>query len=215
MPLDAAEIVHACLKTGDADAWEAFVQRFHPLIVGSISRVVRRFGAPSPALIDDLAQETYLRLCRDNCRSLREFEARHDEAIFGYLKVIAASVALDHFRARTTQKRQGEVPDDGSHPEASTSSLPIEQAALLNELERRLATSESERDCAIFWLHYRQGYTARDIAALPAMGLSQKGVESCLYRLTQSLRIAVSGGFTRTVKLVEGKASPTALGVMK
>jgi RNA polymerase sigma-70 factor, ECF subfamily len=186
----AAEIVIACLESGNEAAWTTFVQRFQPLIASSVSRVVRRYGSPSPALVDDLTQETYLRLCKDDCRALRDFRAQHDEAIFGYIKVVAVSVALDHFRARTTQKRRGEVEDDGTNLEACTPSTPIEQTMLLTELDRRLASTETDRDRTIFWLYYRQGCTARDIAAIPHLGLTQKGVESCIYRLTQLLRSA-------------------------
>ena len=199
------------MKTGDEAAWRAFVARFQPLIAGSISNVVRRYGNANPALVDDLIQETYLRLCKDNCRVLRSFEARHEEAIFGYLKVIATSVALDHFRGQTTKKRRDEVEDDGTHPEASTSSAAIEQSALLQELDQRLATTESERDRTIFWLYYRQGYTAKDIASMPNLGLTQKGVESCIYRLTQSLRSALGP----TLGLIKGRTPQSTLGVMK
>ena len=91
----AAEILNACLETSSEAAWTTFVQRFQPTIASSVARVVRRYSAGNPALIDDLVQETYLRLCKDNCHSLRSFQAQHDEAIFGYLKVVATSVALD------------------------------------------------------------------------------------------------------------------------
>ena len=207
----AAEILNACLETGSEAAWTAFVQRFQPVIASSVARVVRRYGPPSPALIDDLIQETYLRLCKDNCRSLRDFQARHDEAIFGYLKVIATSVALDHFRARTTQKRSGEVEDDGSHIEKAASSSTVEQSTLLNQLDERLAATETQRDRTIFWLYYRQGYTAKDIASMPNLGLTQKGVESCIYRLTQLLRNAVAGA----TSLSKGKSPHNTLGVVK
>jgi RNA polymerase sigma-70 factor, ECF subfamily len=45
-----------------------------------------------------------------------------------------------------------------------------------------------ERDRIVFWLYYRQGYTAGEIAGLPAVALTVKGVESLLYRLTAALR---------------------------
>jgi RNA polymerase sigma-70 factor (ECF subfamily) len=170
-----------------------------------------RYGPANPALTDDLVQETYLRLCRDNCRVLHSFEARHDEAIFGYLKVIATSVALDHFRGRATLKRRAEVAEGPGQPEASASAAAIEQAALLKQLEQHLAASESERDRSIFWLYYKQGYTAKDIAAIPGLGLSQKGVESCIFRLTRVLRstvMAKSGG-------EKGNQGKTALGVIQ
>jgi RNA polymerase sigma-70 factor (ECF subfamily) len=214
-PLAAAEIVHACLDTGSEVAWTAFVRQFQPLIASSVSRVVRRYGAASPALVDDLCQETYLRLCKDKCRSLREFEAKHDEAIFGYLKVIAASVALDYFRARGSQKRRAEIEDDGTNVEASVPGSEIEHSTLMQQLERRLASTETERDRTIFWLYYRQGYTARDIAAMPQLGLTQKGVESCIYRLTQALRSAILGETSLDSAAQKGKSPQNPLGVMK
>jgi RNA polymerase sigma-70 factor (ECF subfamily) len=209
--LAAAEIVNACLETGSEAAWTEFVRRFQPLIASSATRVVRRYCAPNPALIDDLIQETYLRLCKDSCRSLRDFQAQHDEAIFGYIKVIATSVALDYFRARATLKRRSEIEDDGTNVEASTPSSTIEQNTLLKELDQHLA-SETERDRMIFWLYYRQGYTARDIAALPQLDLTQKGVESCIYRLTQSLRSVVS---SKTSGITKGFPPQNTLGVVK
>ena len=184
------------------------MRRFQPLIASSIARVVRRYGAPSPALIDDLIQDTYLRLCKDNCRNLREFRAQHDDAIFGYLKVIATSVALDHFRARTTRKRRGEMPNDGSGIEASISSNSIEQSTLILELEAHVAANESERDRTIFALYYRQGFTSRDIASIPGLGLTQKGVEASIYRMTQALRTAIH-------QMKKGPASPSTLGIVK
>ncbi len=148
--MNAAETFRACLEIGDEASWRAFVARFQPLLAASIARVVMRYGPANPALTDDLVQETYLRLCRDNCRVLHSFEARHDEAIFGYLKVIATSVALDHFRGRATLKRRAEVAEGPGQPEASASAAAIEQAALLKQLEQHLAASESERDRSIF-----------------------------------------------------------------
>jgi RNA polymerase sigma-70 factor (ECF subfamily) len=213
--MTAAEIVHACLETDNRAAWAAFVRRFQPVIAASVARVVRRYGVPMPALVDDLTQETYLRICKENCRILRDFQARHEDAIFGYIKVIATSVALDHFRARATQKRKGEMDEGGADIEAKVSPTAIETSALLEELDRHLASSETERDRTIFWLYYRQGYTTKDIAAMPHLELSQKGVESCIYRLTQALRGAVAGSASRAPDPSKGKSLPGALGVME
>lgn len=206
-----AQILDACLQSKDESAWVQFVARFQPLIAASIFRVTRRHGYSNPALVDDLIQETYLRLCKDNCRALRSFEARHEDAILAYLKVIATTVALDYFRARSTQKRRDEVESDGALPDVGISSASIEQAALLEQLDQQLAVSETMRDRTIFWLHYLQGYTAKDIADVTSIGLTQKGVESCIYRLTKSLQVAVGrpSGF-RT-----GEPPQNTLGVMK
>ena len=45
----------------------------------------------------------------------------------------------------------------------------------------------------LFWLYYRQGFTAEEIAALPAAGLSAKGVESALRRIAGWLRDRIEG----------------------
>jgi RNA polymerase sigma-70 factor (ECF subfamily) len=211
-PLTAAEIVEACLGSNSEDLWARFVQYFQPLIASSVNRVARRYGMPDPSLIDDLVQETYLRLCKNNCKALRGFQALHDDAIFGYIKVIATSVALDYFRARATHKRRGEVEDDGTNLSAITSPSTIEQSLLLKELDERLSATETERDRTIFWLYYRQGYTAKDIAAIPGLELEQKGVESCIHRLTHSLRNLVGN---KPSNFPKGLPPQNTLGVMK
>lgn len=208
----AGELVRACLETGSEADWAAFVERFQPLIASSVSKVIRRYGSFSPSLADDLVQDCFLRLCRDNCRCLREFKAQHEEAIFGYIKVIATSVALDHFRARKTQKRNGEVEADAG-PEPAVASASIENSVLLSQIDGRL-TAESDRDRSIFWLYYREGYSAKDIASIPGMGLSQKGVESCIYRLTQLIRSLLSGTTFRQGP-GKGDASRKTLGDVK
>jgi RNA polymerase sigma-70 factor, ECF subfamily len=210
----SAELIAACLEAGNQAAWLAFVKRFQPVIASSVSRVAYRYGASNASLVDDLVQDTYLRLCRDGCRALRNFQAQHDEAIFGYIKVIAASVALDHFRARTALKRGLETEENEAALDASVSPGSIEQAALLNQLDERLKATETERDCTVFWLYYRQGFTAKDIAAIAGLGLSAKGVESCIYRLTKSLRELVAPR-PRELFCEKGNPPPNTLGVMK
>jgi RNA polymerase sigma-70 factor (ECF subfamily) len=67
----------------------------------------------------------------------------------------------------------------------------IEQSTLYAQLDEKLRSapeSVGERDRALFWLYYRQGYTAEEIARLSAAGLTAKGVESALRRVTVWLR---------------------------
>jgi len=68
----------------------------------------------------------------------------------------------------------------------------MERAVLLQEITRHLevcvAGPDQERNRQIFWLHYRAGLSARSIAELPGIGLTTKGVESILMRVTKELR---------------------------
>lgn len=187
----AIAVVNACLESGDERAWREFVQLFQPLIASVILRVMRRFGKSDWALADDLIQEAYVRLCKENCKALRTFEHRREDSIFAFVKVVAASVAMDHFRARNAEKRAAEI-------EAQTEeSLGFVVAAdpnvqgklLLGEVDSQLErVAHNDRDKTIFWLYYQQGYTARDISRIPGIQLSPKGVESSLLRLTQAIR---------------------------
>jgi RNA polymerase sigma-70 factor (ECF subfamily) len=189
--LSAAELVRACLDTSEVECWAEFISRYQSLISGVIGRIVSRHMNCDPGLVDDLVQETYLRLCRDKCRSLREFKPEREESIFGFLKVVASSVALDYFRAHATLKR-GPSPtqlDESTERFAVSQGTPTDDLLLCNEMWRTLdGVIQSERDVTIFRMYYQQGFTAKEIAALPNLGLSVKGVESCLHRLSVELR---------------------------
>jgi RNA polymerase sigma-70 factor (ECF subfamily) len=161
--------------------------------------VARRWGEDSLEVVDDLTQETYLKLCVNNGHALRDFASAHQDAIFAFLKVVAASVANDYFKRLQAGKRGGgqvHKPLEGAEPTDSSAGLAdhesVERDLLLKEVDRCLCAiapmATQERDRTIFWLYYRQGMTAREIAQLPSLGLSLKGVESTVYRLTQLVR---------------------------
>jgi hypothetical protein len=68
---------------------------------------------------------------------------------------------------------------------------------LLQEIDQCLQSCAEvpgkRRDRLIFWLHYRQGLSANAISSLPAVGLTVKGVESVIYRLTGLVRGQIAG----------------------
>ena len=198
--LPSRALILACLDTGDAFAWQEFVRRFQKLIATVAFRTSLRWGESSPQLIDELVQETYLKLCADDCHLLRSFQALRDDAIFGFIKVLTANLVHDHFRASRREKRGGsamtesidcELPGKRA-AEATQPSGDVERKILMGQIEACLdaATTgpNAARDRRIFWLYYRVGLTASAIAGLPNVGLSTKGVESTILRLTQMVR---------------------------
>jgi len=194
--LGSPELIAECVATQQAAAWQEFVRRFQPLIAGVVARTAGRWTSATASLVDDLVQETYVKLCTEEFRRLREFESWHDDAIYGYLKAIAYRVTLDHFKVHYAAKRGARLRsasdfDTSMRVEGQNSS--VENDILVRELEEIVGeVAEEDRDRLIFELYYRQGFTTRKIAAIPAIGLSQKGVESCLHRLTERLRKRVS-----------------------
>lgn len=194
---DSAELLEFCLHF-QQEAWTEFVRRFQPLIASVIVKTLRRCVYPYRSLVDDLVQETYLKLCANNAKALREFDCRHKFALEGFLKVVASNVTQDYLRSSLCRKRGSGKGEDDLEPAKvrnecqSSSAESIEHEILLRQiqqcLQRECAAENLERDCRIFWLYYRCGLTARAISRRCDIGLSTKGVESALFRLTQVLK---------------------------
>jgi len=196
--MSTVELIHACAEPDDA-AWEEFVSRFRRPITLSIIRTTHQWDGAPTEVVDELVQETYLKLCVDKCRLLSEFAAGHPEAASGYIKTIAANVTHDYFKSLHSQRRgAGQVQQlpEGADPGESDlrlgSAARMEREILLKQIECCLdacsAGRDEARDRLIFRLYYRQGMTANDIAGLPHIGLTTKGVESAIFRLTRLVR---------------------------
>lgn len=200
--LSVKELVSYCLDSQDQDGWTEFVRRFQPLIAGVVTKCVFRRKRPKPDLIDDLVQETFLKLFANNLKALRNFSFKDDHGFFGFLKVVASHVVEDYFRAQNSQKHgSGQEEDDIDEsrmamPSGPHSNHPAENTILMGQIDRCLAKLASEpnftRDYTIFWLYYRQGLTAKAISKLPGITLSVKGVESTLLRLTRYVKVCLT-----------------------
>ena len=197
---DLRQLLRDCLAAKPG-CWRAFVAEFNRLIQITVIRTSRRCGRLTPELADDLVQEVYLRLCANDMKVLRDFRSPEPKALFGLIRAVAVTVTLDHFRSWSAEKRGSGVEpvelDLGipvGDPQATES---MEQSILFEQIDRHLAEitppETLERDRRIFWLYYRQGFSAKDIAALPGVSLSDKGVESTLHRLTQQLKMLFGG----------------------
>lgn len=185
------ELLNHCLGSEDQELWREFVRRTQPLIANVIINTLRRWREPSPSLVDDLIQETYLKLFANDRKALRGIRNEHENAIFGYLKVAASNTTIDYFRQPKNKVPEVELTDPVVPP------LPdgfdrMQLMRLKDQIQARLeslsSTETCQRDQAIFWLYYEQGYTAKEISLLPAMGLSVKGVESTLQRLVRYVK---------------------------
>ncbi len=67
----------------------------------------------------------------------------------------------------------------------------------MNEIDEHLkyclTGADQERDCMIFWLCFRQGMSTKQIASLPTIGLSAKGVGSIIERLKHGIQEQILG----------------------
>jgi len=191
------DLVCACAASKDHEVWEAFIDRFQPLIAGAVYRAVQRNGGASGE-VEELVQGTYLKLYDPKRNVLGRFQPRHPGSARAFLRAVTIHFVADYFKNRRSE-RSGSLADLGDEndvrvrmPETRAgSALSIEQDVFQRQVDAILLESESQtkqRDRQIFWFHYRHGMTAREISELPWIKLETKGVEAALFRLIKLLR---------------------------
>jgi RNA polymerase sigma-70 factor, ECF subfamily len=214
----STELVKICAESKDEAAWAELIGRSHPVIAAAVLRTARHWGEPSRPQLDDLIQDTYLKLCDDDRRLLRTFLPRHQNSIFGFLRVVAVNVVHDHFKSAKAVKRGADQTGPLAEPDQEIAQrtgewdgfTAVNQHLQIERVDKalRLLTTgkDQERKCMVFWFRHRHGMTASEIAAIPAIGLTTEGVESMLMRLTALIRAHFMGSIShREVKVLSRK----------
>jgi RNA polymerase sigma-70 factor (ECF subfamily) len=197
--VSSAELVRVCANSTDERAWAEFISRFQVVIASTVLRTARQWGEPARAQLDDLVQDTYLKLCENNHRLLAGFRPQREDSIYGFLKVVASNVVHDHFKSALAAKRGAGLTGaivEPNHTDQSTKGSEIFDEVThrlqLDQIEKILrqvtAGKDQERKRTIFWLRHRFGLTASEIASIPSIGLTTEGVESVLMRLATMIR---------------------------
>ncbi len=89
---DLDELTLARAQRGDRDARSALISRYQRPVFALLSRMLSR----QPTLVEDMAQETFLRVLR----ALPTYDARGPARLGTWILTIATRLALDHFRRR-------------------------------------------------------------------------------------------------------------------
>lgn len=199
------ELLQRCAVAPEPANWNEFVRRFRDRLRRGIRSAFRRAGCRCRAEdLEDLMQETYYRLLRQDRRALRGCRGRYDAEIEAYLHRLAQRVAYDHLRARGAakrgwdlRKRNGEEDLDldstpGPAPGPERRLLWREEFALL-ESRCRLALQGPglETDMRLLRWVFFEGLSSREISRRLAGRLAPSGVDTRLYRLR--IRLAAAG----------------------
>jgi DNA-directed RNA polymerase specialized sigma24 family protein len=184
------KLVELCLERNE-DAWVELLRRYRRLIAGIAAKTILRFSRPADGLIQDLVEESIVRICASNFRALRELEWRHEGALRGLLQITASTTAQDHIRKSRSPKRdvtkEQSLEDPGLVvPLPQNFAAQVERKILLEQLARCLATvTQSEPDCtrniAMFLLYFGARVTASDLSRL--YNLNVRKVENTVARL--------------------------------
>jgi RNA polymerase sigma factor (sigma-70 family) len=166
------------LLNGDSAAWAAFVRRYSGLIVAAVRGI-----APIPGDIDDLTQEVFVRLCKDNFRLLRSYDPAR-AALSTWLTIVARSTARDALRRR----RFDSVPIEAV-PEAQLAVDPVEPVRKLKLPEALLSPRQRE----ILAMLYDREMEVAEIAR--ALGIDPQTVRSAHHKAMVKLRAHFKADF--------------------
>jgi RNA polymerase sigma-70 factor, ECF subfamily len=173
-------------------ACEQFFKLFRPTLERVALRVAQQFGAGHET--EDVIQEISLKLVEKDSSILAGLPQEPSSAS-AYLSVVAANAARDFFRSRQAEKRGIKRTisfDDTLESLSPRTQNDADRHLIMTQIEGFLPRDRKSR--SVFWLYYRQGFSAREIAAIPAFELTVKGVESLIRRITLSVRRQVVQG---------------------
>jgi|TARA_B100001964_G_scaffold94954_2_gene106410 RNA polymerase sigma-70 factor (ECF subfamily) len=131
---------------GDANAWQDFTDQTIRLVIASIRRVCPSGKTPYGDEIDDLVQAVYIKLLRNDCRLLRNYDPAKS-GISTWITLIARSVAIDSLRRRTLDTRPMDDASGAVSPQEQVAPIgPVIPTHLLTARQRLVLTMLFEDD---------------------------------------------------------------------
>ena len=159
------------LARGDKGAWEAFVRRYAGLVAAAVRGVARE-----AAEVEDLAQEVFFRLCKDDFRLLRSYDPAR-AGLSTWITIVARSTARDAMR----RYRPVLTPIDAV-PEGRLAVVPVEPIQKLKLPDALLSPRQRE----ILTMLYDREMEVAEIAA--AFGIDPQTVRSAHHKAMVKLR---------------------------
>jgi len=167
----AQEPLPDALFDGDSSAWHGFVRRYGGLIVAAVRGI-----SPTPGDVEDLTQDVFVRLCKDQFRLLRSYDPAR-AALSTWLTIVARSTARDALRRR----RADSVPIDNV-PEAQLAVDPVEPVQKLKLPEALLSPRQRE----ILGMLYDREMDVAEVAR--ALDIDPQTVRSAHHKAMLKLR---------------------------
>lgn len=155
-------LIAGCLRSEKA-AWDSFIQQYSNLVYHTIKKIlILHHAEPHADLVEDLYQEFFVSLLRNESKKLRQFRGAHGCSLASWLRVLTARLTIDFLRkqAPTSGSVAGAMSRHG--PDPAEPLLNDQQETLLHQAIQTL----SPRDRILVDLCYRQALPSEQIAAL-------------------------------------------------
>ena len=153
----------AGVVNGEKAAWDAFVRQYSNLIYHTIKKTFSLHHAePIPDSVDDLFQEVFLSLVKDDFTQLRRFRGDNDCTLASWLRMLAARRTIDHLRKVKFQNDSLEDHFTGAAEEVRDPGIDQDQTRLISKAVAEL----SPRDRIFIDLVFRHELPALNVAAI-------------------------------------------------
>jgi RNA polymerase sigma-70 factor (ECF subfamily) len=183
-----AELLRAVAR-GDETAFARVYDRFSPILLGLLLRILR-----SRAEAEDVLQEVFLQVWQQ----ARSFDASRGRA-FTWLVTLARSRAIDRLRAVDSRERAAQRSADGPPPSPAAAGWADEEAIRAERAEAvRGALGElPEEQRQVLLLAYLEGMSQSEIAAAKnqPLGTVKTRTRAGLKKLSESLRTRLGRQF--------------------
>ena len=171
------QILSKCLQ-GQSWAWEAFVDRYAPVLFAAVQRVLRTHGTSSQTqTAEDMTQNVFLRLIDNDFRLLKTYDSSR-ASMATWLTIVARSTTIDLLR----RKRLAAVPLDRV-PMLAWPQSPAQPVSATENLPADLLTARQK--LVLHLLFDRQMSPA---AVGKVLGISQQTVRSTKHKAIKKLR---------------------------
>jgi RNA polymerase sigma factor (sigma-70 family) len=155
-------LIGGCLRSEKA-AWDSFVQQYSNLVYHTIKKTLSLYHAePHADLVEDLYQEFFVSLLRNECKKLKQFRGAHDCSLASWLRLLTARLTIDFLRQQAPPSGEVAGAMFRHGPDPAEPLLNKQQETLLNQAIQTL----SPRDRILLDLCYRQALASEQIAAL-------------------------------------------------
>lgn len=111
--MDDLEFVRLCVK-GDRHTWDEFLKRYSRLLYNYIYQVLNtKSYAFAEAHLQDIFQELFCSLIRDNFKKLRSFKAKNGCSLATWLRLVTVNFTIDYLRRLRPALSIDEETDEG------------------------------------------------------------------------------------------------------
>jgi len=201
--LSSAQLFRLCATHFSDDAyWQEFLIRYNQTFVRGVYHAYRRFGRkmpPSREVVDDILQDVYIEVLKDQCASLQRFRGHTELEAQAYLTRLATNITFNYLRRTAALKRQALTDQLNeifqAEEEVTRTIAPLgdytdslADREVIDLLRRNLTGDHIRRDILLYLLHVREGMTMVELAATGICNLRPSSIAQIIRRIRTTLK---------------------------